>query len=378
MFNLPEFNILTISILATLSLLLVIQLYYLWVIFGRLAFRKHKMQLNGNPELPPVSVVICAHNEYLNLEKNLPEILGQDYPHFEVVVVNDCSDDGSDELLMDMARTDNRLKVINLTQNLNFFQGKKFPLSVGIKSAHYEHLLLTDADCRPAGNQWISTIIRRYVPGVEIVIGYSPYERHNTFLNLLIRFDTLQSGMLYISRALAGKPYMGVGRNLSYLRTVFMRNKGFTSHYTVPSGDDDLFISQVATRQNSVVEFGSAAQVISKPKTTFSQWVRQKRRHLGAGQYYKTGVKFFLGTYSATILLFYLAVAAAFWALPYYFATAALAIRLISQFIVFARASKRLSDPYPLLLLPFIELFLTIFIPLLLVVNRFVKPNKWM
>lgn len=378
MISLPEFNILTISILSALGLLLLIQLYYLWVVFGRLALRKQRVQLNSNPDLPPVSVVICAHNEYLNLEKNLPEILAQDYPNFELVVVNDCSDDGSDELLMDMARADNRLKVINLTQNLNFFQGKKFPLSVGIKSAHHEHLLLTDADCRPVGKHWISSIMRRYVPGVEVVIGYSPYERHKGLLNLLIRFETLQTGMLYISRALAGKPYMGVGRNLSYLRTVFMRNKGFTSHYTVSSGDDDLFISQVAGKKNTVVEFGAEAQMVSRPKTTFESWVRQKRRHLSTGKYYKTGVKFFLGTYSATILLFYLAVAAAFWLLPFYFATAVLMLRIISQFVVFHKAGKKLSDGYPLVLLPFAELFFSIFTPMLLVVNRFVKPEKWM
>jgi glycosyltransferase involved in cell wall biosynthesis len=375
---LPELNTLTISILATLALTLLVQLYYLWVAFGKLALRKQKAQINNNPQLPSVSVVICAHNEYLNLEKNLPEILAQDYHDFEVIVVNDCSDDGSDELLMDMARNDSRLKVIHLTQNLNFFQGKKFPLSVGIKSAHHEHLLLTDADCRPASEHWISTMMRRYTPEVEIVIGYSPYQRQKSLLNLLIRFETLQTGILYLSRALAGKPYMGVGRNLSYLRSVFMRNKGFTSHYSVASGDDDLFISQVANKRNTVVEYSPDAQTISRPKTSFSNWVRQKRRHLSSSHYYKTGVKLYLATYSASILVFYISVAAAFWALPYYYATAALILRLTSQLIVFARAGKRLNDKFPPALIPPVELFFCIFTPILLVINRFVKPQKWM
>ncbi|MBK9291341.1 MAG: glycosyltransferase [Bacteroidetes bacterium] len=378
MLRIPEFNPLEISIISALGLTFLIQLYYYFVVFGRLALRRHKPKINNNPELPPVSVVICAHNEYLNLEKNLPEILAQDYTDFEVVVVDDCSDDGSDELLMDMARADNRLKVIRLTQHLNFFQGKKFPLSVGIKSAHHEHLLLTDADCRPASNQWIKTIMRRYVPGVEVVIGYSPYERRKGLLNLLIRFETLQTGMLYLSRALAGKPYMGVGRNISYLRQVFMRNKGFTAHYTVPSGDDDLFISQVAHKKNTVAEFGSDAQTISRPKITFGHWIRQKKRHLSASSHYKTGVKFFLGTYTASILLFYLAVAAAFWFLPFYYATAALSIRLIVQMIIFWKSGKKLNDPYPLLMVPLAELFFTIFTPLLLLHNSFAKPEKWM
>lgn len=358
--------------------MLVIQLYYLWVVFGRLALRRPNTQTNSNPELPPVSVVICAHNEYLNLEKNLPEVLAQDYPDFEVVVVNHCSDDGTDELLMDMARIDPRLKVVQLTQDLNFFQGKKFPLSVGIKSAHYEHLLLTDADCRPASKQWISTMMRRYAKGVEIVIGYSPYERRNTLLNLLIRFETLQTGMLYLSAALGGKPYMGVGRNLSYLRTLFMRNKGFTSHYSVPSGDDDLFIGQVANPHNTVVEFSAEAQIISKPKATFGDWVRQKRRHLMAGQHYKLNAKIFLATYSVTIPLFYLTLIAAFLTLPFYYATAALSLRLLSQLIIFARSSKRLNDPFPVVLVPLVEIFFSIFMPLLLVTNRFAKPKRWM
>ncbi len=378
MIVLPDFNILTISILTLLALTLLIQLYYMWGAFGRLSLSKHKAQFNNNPDPPPVSVVICAHNEYLNLEKNLPEILAQDYRDFEVVVVNDCSDDGSDELLMDMARNDSRLKVIHLTQNLNFFKGKKFPLSVGIKSAHYEQLLLTDADCRPSGRHWIRTMMRRYTPGVEIVIGYSPYERQKSLLNLLIRFETLQTGILYLSRALAGKPYMGVGRNLSYLRSVFMRNKGFTSHYSVASGDDDLFISQVAHKRNTVVEFSSEAQIISRPKTTFGNWVRQKQRHLSAGQHYKSGVKLYLATYAASILLFYLAIAAAYWALPFYYATTALFLRILSQLIIFGKAGRRLNDPYPLALIPPVELFFSIFIPILLLINWFVKPDKWM
>ena len=220
----------------------IVQMCYHWGLFSRLAFHKKD---NDSVNYEPVSVIVCARDAYEYLLDLIPNILSQDYPDFELVIVNDCSQDNTEEYLKDLARFNPKINLVNLTQSLNFFQGKKFPLSMGIKSAKHDLLILTDADCLPNSDQWIKEMVATYRKDTEIVVGYGPYFERKGLLNKLIRFDTLYIAMQYMSLALAKKPYMGVGRNLSYRKSTFMKNKGFTSHYNIPSGDDDLFISQV-------------------------------------------------------------------------------------------------------------------------------------
>ncbi len=175
-----------------------------------------------------VSVVICARDEAHNLVKNLPGILVQNYKtSHEIVLVNDNSTDESKYLIDEFKRSFKNLNLIELTQEALMISGKKFPLSMGIKSAKYEIVLLTDADCVPASENWIQKMQGTYSDDIEIVLGYGAYHKQPGILNKLIRFETFHTAIQYLSYALAGKPYMGVGRNLSYKKNVFFRNKGF-------------------------------------------------------------------------------------------------------------------------------------------------------
>ncbi len=371
-----ELNTLTIIALALISAGLFLQLFYWWGLFARLAFFKDKAPQHEVQQ--PVSVVICARNEYHNLKNNLPLILNQAYPEFEVVVVNDCSEDESEEYLDDMARAHSNLKVVRLRQSLNFFRGKKFPLSVGIKSAKHNTLLLTDADCRPESELWIAKIAAAYGDGTEVVLGYGGYERKPGLLNKLIRFDTLQIGMQYLSLALAGKPYMGVGRNLSYLKEVFIQNKGFTSHYNIPSGDDDLFISQVANKYNTRIVVAEGARTLSKPKENFLAWIGQKRRHLTTGVYYSTGSKIILGLYSIGLMLF---IAGFVWLLllpfSFFVPLGLLLLRVSTQLFVTRACMKRLGEKELLLFSPIAELLIILTNIALGLLNLVKKPGKW-
>lgn len=373
------FDLMTMAGLTLAGLALIIQLGYLWGLFSRLAFYKSNKNQASNNFQPPVSVVICAHNERHNLEKYLPEIMAQDYDDFEVVVVNDCSDDETEELLTELSRLNPSLKVVHLRQSLNFFRSKKFPLSMGIKSAKNDILLLTDADCAPSGRNWISEMIAPYQQSdTEVVLGYGPYRRKPGLLNLLIRFDTLQIAMQYFSFALAGRPYMGVGRNLSYKKTLFLKNKGFTSHYNIPSGDDDLFISQVAKKRNTTIVCSEAAKTFSEAKPYFSAWFRQKRRHLSTGYLYKTSTKFLLGNFIQSQWLFFAGVAILLISRsPWWLPVAFIALRLISQLIIYRKVSLKLGEGNLWVITPFAELFFMVFNPLIAFSNLVSRPYTW-
>lgn len=360
------------------SLSWLVNMLFLWFVLSRLAFYKPGTAIMKDHSLPPVSLIISAKNEYHNLKENLPLILGQDYPSFEVIVVNDASDDDTAELLDDYRVQYPHLRIVTLYKNLNFFKGKKFPLSMGIRSARHKHLLLTDADCKPSGRHWIRHMASSYKQNTEVVLGYGKYESTPTLVNLLQRYDTVTTAMQYLSLALHKVPYMGVGRNLSYLKTLFEQRKGFSSHYKVQSGDDDLFINQVATGINTEVCIHKEAFTISRATRTFTSWIRQKRRHFTTGAHYKRCHKWRLGILNTSRLLFWgtlIALMIRSFNTGYVLALAV--ILLISFYIIMKKTMNVLQEKGFWLASPFIDIFLTIIYLFITFANLMRKPDKW-
>lgn len=356
----------------------IILMIYYWGFFSRLAFFKDKPAEYAQESYPPVSVIIAAKNEYPSLKKFLPKILKQDYKNFEVIVVNDASIDDSQELLDDLKRKYKHLKVIHLYENVNFFKGKKFPLSVGIRSAQYEHLLLTDADCSPASDHWIQTMINHYDENTEIVLGYGAYEMKSGLTNLFQRYDTILTAIQYFSFALAGTPYMGVGRNLSYLKTLFNRSKGFSSHYKIKSGDDDLFVNKVANAKNTKVCIRPEGVTISESSDNLLQWISQKRRHITTGRYYKSKHKFLLGLFNAARLLFWSTLIALL--IPFFNGLYVIAPGLVMLFtfmFIQKRCMDRLGEKKLLIISPLLDILLLFIYLFINFANLIRKPDKW-
>jgi len=371
-----DLNPLQITLIGLLVTSLLAQLAYYWGIFARLAFYKEKEPASHN--LPPVSVVIAARNEYHHLKKSLPVLLTQDYPEYEVIVVNHVSEDETADYLKEMQQTHPRLKVVNIERDLNFFHGKKFPLSIGIKSAAHDILLLTDADCMPASNQWVKTMASHYGVSTEIVLGVGPYQKEKGFLNGAVRYDTFFTAMQYLSYALAGLPYMGVGRNLSYRKELFFKYKGFISHYKVASGDDDLFINQAAQSGNTQIEISPESFVYSEPKHSWHEWFTQKRRHLSAGNKYKTRFKLLLGAYSFSLGIFYLTIVLLLTSKSLiYIPIGAISLRLISQIIIHSKILKRLQDQQLLLFSLLWEPVYLLMFSFMGIVGLWSKSVKW-
>jgi glycosyltransferase involved in cell wall biosynthesis len=320
-----------------------IQLFYYWFFFSRLLFYKPK-PVNGS-QSHPVSIIICARDESKNLLKNLPGILAQQYPFtHELIVVNDNSFDDTQFILEQFKKTYKHINIIHLTEKAKFVQGKKFPLSVGIKSSKYEILLLTDADCTPHTEQWLQSMQGYFKDDIDIVLGYGAYKKRKGFLNKLIRFETFHTAIQYLSYALAGNAYMGVGRNLAYKKTLFYNQKGFTSHNNIPSGDDDLFVNEAATKYNTTINIEPESFTYSSPKKTWSSWRQQKRRHYSTGKFYKGKHQFLLGLYSVSQLLVYPAFVVALIFYNWMFVLPVFGLRLLSLLIVWFGAMNKLKE----------------------------------
>ncbi|MDP5009724.1 MAG: glycosyltransferase, partial [Crocinitomicaceae bacterium] len=274
-----------------------VQLIYTLFIYRKLAFLKKKSGLSDH-DLPPVSIIIAARNEADNLFENLPFILEQHYPQFEVIVINHQSVDDSSHLLNAYTQQYPNLRVIEVNRNQHLRPGKKLPITLGIKGAKYDHLLLTDADCRPASNNWLRSMSSHFVPGKEIVLGYGPTNSASGWLQDFIRYETVLTAMQYMTYALAGIPYMGVGRNLMYKKSLFASVGGFDTHKEVASGDDDLFIKDAATARNTAICLDPNSFVYSDGKPTISAFIKQKSRHISTSPRYKIQHIILLGLFA--------------------------------------------------------------------------------
>lgn len=281
----------------------------------RLLRRQRKLQsaaADPNPQSAKgVSVIICARNEEQNLRDFMHALLVQDYPLYEVIVINDGSQDGTRESIESYMVRDARVKMTFVPGNAHVGSTKKLAITLGAKAAQYDYLLLTDADCRPESPDWISKMVAPFAnPDVQIVLGYGAYFEEKSRLNRMIGYDTLFNGLNYLGAALVRQPYMGVGRNLAYRKEFFFETGGFSSLMNYRSGDDDLFVNRFANKQNTAVVACPESITWSLTKPTWGTWIQQKRRHLSVSPHYSASSQFHLGFETVTRGLFYAAVIA--------------------------------------------------------------------
>lgn len=360
----------------------VVQLYYLWCVFARFAFAKKPMA-HAHDRLEPVSVVICAKNEVRFLRRFLPIMMEQSYPEYEVLIVDDNSDDGIEDALAPLMSQYDNLHMVHISTNIDSGQGKKLALAVGIRSAKYNLLLLTDADCMPRTNQWIRYMVAGHQNNHSIVLGYGAYEQKSGFLDKLVRYDTLHTAIQYFSFALKGKPYMGVGRNLMYEKSLYMNAHAYLSAHNSVSGDDDLFINSVANAANTACMYVPESHTMSVQRDySFAQWMRRKKRHLSASKFYRKNNKFTLGLYWVSNFFFYVnLVLASFLCIHTLKSCLVLIgiylIKALSQFIVFALAGKKLQEKKLSPYIPLMDILFVILMPWLQCKLLIKKQVRW-
>lgn len=326
----------------------------------------------------PISVIIAARNEEQNLMEFLPLIFEQNYPEFEVIVVNDRSWDESIDVLQAFAKKFENLHVVEISDKGEDGFKKKIAITLGIKAAKHDRLVFIDADCYPSSKDWLANLSSSFIPSKTLILGASPYLKRKGFSNRLIRFDSCAIAVQYLSFAKAGVPYMGVGRNLSYTQELYDSVRGFKSHYYISSGDDDLFVNEAANKKNTAVVFNKDVLTFSIPKENFRDWWYQKKRHLTTGKLYKFKHKVLLTLYPLSLLFLYASlIVLLFIHNQWYIALSAFAFRLIIQMLIFTRPFKTMGSKDLLLITPLLELLLLIINPLLLLSNKNNKRKKW-
>jgi len=377
-----SFSLIELIAFGLLSLAFLYQLYfYLRYLNGvlRLRSRTNRNKISFLTEQPPVSVIICAKDEANNLRKFLPFVLQQEYPNFEVIVINDGSTDETDILLRDLGKEYSNLRTTFVPVGANNRSTKKLGLTLGIKAAKNEMLLFTDADCMPEDKMWIARMARNFTNETDFILGYGAYLQKKSFLNRLITYDTLFIALQYMGMAIARKPYMGVGRNLAYRKQTFFDHKGFASTLQLSSGDDDLMVNQASNSKNTRVEIAPDSITWSEPNKTFKDWFYQKERHLSVSSYYKASSKFRLSLEPMSRGLFYLAMILSLVVGNFIIqiATAVLFIaRLTIQLAIINKSANHFGGRKYLFTMPIFDILLPLVSLYILTIGRLTSKGK--
>lgn len=353
-----------------------VQLFFYVYVFSSV---KEKKQNKVASQTLPVSVIICAKNESKNLSSFLPSILDQDYPYFELVLINDSSTDTTLKVMERFKAQHNNIKIVNVKNIEAFWGNKKYALTLGIKAASYNRLLFTDADCEPVSRNWISEMSSHFNNEHQLILGYGAYAKvKRSVLNKLIRFETFMTAVQYFSYSKLGNPYMGVGRNLAYTKELFFEARGFMDHMNIKSGDDDLFVNQIGNARNTTVCLSRDSFTKSAPKTTYSEWITQKRRHISTAKHYQTKHKAALAIFFTSQFLFFMIglvlISAAFY---WQIVVGLIAARYLALFINLSLVSKKLNEKDLIPYFPLLEILLIVTQFSIFIKNLLSKPNHW-
>jgi glycosyltransferase involved in cell wall biosynthesis len=396
-------HLLTIILSILFFAAVIIQLIFILFVFTKI--NKHE-DFEADDKLPAVTIIIAAANELNNLKELLPILDKQNYPEYEILIADDRSNDETYDYLLFNQDKIKHLTFLRIKDLPDHFTAKKYAVTMAIKKSKYDTLLFTDADCRPTSENWIRSMVSQFTAEKDVVLGFSKYIPEPGRLNAFIRYETFQTALLYFSFALAKMPFMGVGRNLMYKKDVFWKNNGFASHHSLLSGDDDLFVNQVAKKDNVGVSLSPDSYTTSIPKHTWSEWYTQKIRHLSVGKRYKTKDRINLGLLWFSGILVWLLFIPAFFLTNTWFTapewsqipveylkqnglqhlylysngmrliTGVFLLWLFTKWLVLAKANKKIGNTVNSYKIPFYDFQYALYLIVFGVITLFSNPKK--
>lgn len=329
-------------------------------------------------KITPISLIICAKNEFHNLQSHFDTWINQQHPQFELIIVNDGSTDQSSNFLQEKALMHSNFRFINISVDASKkLKGKRHALFEGIQKAKYDHLIFTDADCKPLHKEWLFIMSQFFTEDKKVILGYSPYEKKKGLLNQLIQFETVLTALQYLGWALNGKPYMGVGRNLGYEKALFTKEVFDKSNFT-QSGDDDLIAQQLCNKENTVVCLNPKTFVESTPSQTFKTWMLQKTRHFKASHHYTLKFKILLGIFVfANIGLYFLVLGLIFFKFFVGIAIGLYIFKIIMFYIVLKKSLKTLYNSLTFKEILYLEIIYWLIFIIIQTLSIFLRNNGW-
>lgn len=323
------------------------ELMHYYLVYARFSFSRRKKNVSEEPV--PISVILVVKDAAGTLLKTLPRFLGQQYPQYEVVIVDDNSKDETPLLVKEYQNQYSNLKLVNLDSAVTTIRGRKFAISMGIRCATYDHVIFSDPECIPTSAHWLERMASGFSKEHKIVLGYSTYEKRNNPFNRLLHFDNLQNAMQYFAHAIIHSTYRGDIKNMAYTKDLFTKQRGFASHNHISYGEEDIFISRAATNKNTTIEYSQDAFTVLQRGANHSYWKDHKKGLYFTRKYNTRKNAFLLNSFALINLLFYVSLGFAIWlTLNNVVLLSVVAgigfVRIVSQYFVYGFAAKKLNE----------------------------------
>jgi glycosyltransferase involved in cell wall biosynthesis len=326
-------------------------------------------------EQAPISVIIFVKNSAVELKNNLPFILAQNYPKFEIVLINNASTDNTIEVLEAFQEQNQNIKIIDVANNEAFWGSKKYALTLGIKAAKYDHLLFTDASSEPLSEFWITEMSKKFNATKTIVLGYGKYKKKNTLTNIFIRFESLLTAIQSLSFAKLGSPFMAFSSNFGYKKSAFFDVNGFINHMKINEGEADLFIKDAASNENISYTVSKNSFVeIDTPKS-FNKWIQERKISNSIKKHYKFKHRFLLNFFIFSKIFFYVLASILFFFYPWKLILPFVLAYFLIQYLIIGFSARKLKEPYLIFFLPFLEIGLLLIQISIFIANLISKPN---
>ena len=321
------------------------------------------------------SIVVCMHNEAQHVDVLMNALLDQTPTPPEILIINDGSTDETNIKLNSFLDKNNSIRVIHLKGG---GIGKKRPLATGITQAKHNVILCTDADCIPQSNHWAALMVEGLGTKYQLKLGVSLPTKRSGFLGKLQNFEAERIALNYIGMAEAGYPYMGVGRNLAFLKSSWENVGGFNSHLQIASGDDDLFVQEMVASGVTVgTETRKEGQSNSVWPHTWRKWMNQMKRHLSTSSSYRKSTLILLSLPVIADFMMYIGVVLEFIHSHVWIAMSILGVNAMVRGLIFRTFLLRVGRPGR-------HAFMLIFEPIMGLIRQVLSlqglianPKKW-
>jgi cellulose synthase/poly-beta-1,6-N-acetylglucosamine synthase-like glycosyltransferase len=351
--------------------------YWVALRIGVASARRDADAARDRHPLTPITVIVAARNEEGAMPSLLEALSHQRHRPESIIIVDDASTDATAEIVRDWSRTHPNVRLIQVTEPIP--PRKKHALTTGIAAAPTDLLAFTDADCTP-GPGWTEGLASAAGPDSRentrqrMIISYSPFKSNSGALNLFSRFETFITGYMTAAAVGLGRPYMAVGRNMCYRKSLFEAVDGFEHSTASLSGDDDLLVQHVAREDAAEIVhlFDPAAYVPTSAPQTWRQFCRQKTRHTSAGRFYPAAIKAQLALFQATNVLLWISPVVIGWP-----GAVMLGVKLVLQGVFLSDAERLLNDRGYVRALPLLDFGYALYNLIIAPIGLLRMPRRW-
>ncbi len=315
-------------------------------LYGRVASFRLMSKKQIRDKEPAISVIVPLFVEDADyLDNGLVSLLTQDYDRFEVVVVYVGNNDDFFVDLKSLQRVYPHLSPVHIDYSPHYPISTKIALNIGIKSAKYDFVLTTSSDATPTSGRWLSLLAKGFIHG-DIVLGYSGVVRQRGFQNFIFREYRFTESVAWLSSAIRNRPYSASRNALGFTKQLYFGVRGF-NHLNMNVGEDDLFMQQIASKDNVSVVLSPRATTTECVWGGWDWWWRKTKIQQTTHRYYPKWAM--VPTISELVIrvLFFVAVLAAVVFMPWEFKLAALIVALLRYFVIMfvvVRNARRLGE----------------------------------